>query len=117
MISVALSVLAISFSFVLALKILNALWLNPKRLEKFLRRQGLSGTPYRLLVGDILEIARMNKEALSTPMPEMSHDLGPRLLPLVVRSAEKCGEQIMHSLKYIDFGGLMFFFVLEVEQV
>ncbi|XP_020233596.2 LOW QUALITY PROTEIN: cytochrome P450 716A67 [Cajanus cajan] len=61
-------------------KVLNWLWLRPKRLERLLREQGLHGNPYKLLVGDMKEIAKMRSEALSKPI-NLSHDIVPRVLP------------------------------------
>ncbi|KVI05264.1 cytochrome P450 [Cynara cardunculus var. scolymus] len=49
---------------ILALYILNLLWLKPKKIEKFLRDQGLEGTPYRLLFGDLKEMKKMMIEAI-----------------------------------------------------
>ncbi|CAH2053700.1 unnamed protein product [Thlaspi arvense] len=42
-------------------------WLKPKMLESFLRRQGLVGTSYTPLVGDVRRTFRMLKEARSKP--------------------------------------------------
>ncbi|XP_076890127.1 cytochrome P450 CYP72A219-like [Bidens hawaiensis] len=61
-------------------KILNWLWFKPKKIEKFLRDQGLKGTPYRLLYGDLKEMALMTNEAKSKPM-NLTHDIVPRVLP------------------------------------
>ncbi|KAI7756179.1 hypothetical protein M8C21_027752, partial [Ambrosia artemisiifolia] len=36
-------------------RILNWLWFKPKKIEKFLKDQGLKGTPYRFLYGDLKE--------------------------------------------------------------
>ncbi|KAL1349856.1 hypothetical protein AAHE18_07G186200 [Arachis hypogaea] len=45
-----------------AWKLLNWLWLRPKRLEKLLRAQGLQGNKYRVLVGDSTEMINMIKK-------------------------------------------------------
>ncbi|KAK8469371.1 hypothetical protein PHAVU_005G063400 [Phaseolus vulgaris] len=37
-------------------KLVNWVWLRPKRMEKFLRAQGLQGNPYKLLIGDTREM-------------------------------------------------------------
>uniref|UniRef100_A0A0D3DWW4 Uncharacterized protein n=1 Tax=Brassica oleracea var. oleracea TaxID=109376 RepID=A0A0D3DWW4_BRAOL len=33
----------------------NWVWLRPKRLEKYLKKQGFSGNSYRILMGDMRE--------------------------------------------------------------
>ncbi|KAF5814705.1 putative secologanin synthase [Helianthus annuus] len=43
-------------------KLLNWAWLNPKKLEKSLREQGYKGNSYKLLKGDLIELATMVKE-------------------------------------------------------
>ncbi|KAL2331245.1 hypothetical protein Fmac_018826 [Flemingia macrophylla] len=61
-----------------AWKVLNWLWLRPKRLERLLREQGLQGNPYRLLYGDSKDFLRMRNEALSKPI-NFSHHIVPRV--------------------------------------
>ncbi|XP_019453527.1 PREDICTED: cytochrome P450 CYP72A219-like [Lupinus angustifolius] len=74
-----------------AWKVLNWLWLRPKKLERVLREQGLKGNPYRILVGDISEMLKMGKEAKYKTMT-LSHDIGPRVLPFVHQSVNKHGK-------------------------
>ncbi|OWM88551.1 hypothetical protein CDL15_Pgr002318 [Punica granatum] len=57
--------------------VLNWLWLRPKKLEKCLRQQGLTGNSYRFLFGDTKEISRSMKQALSAPIT-LSDDICPR---------------------------------------
>ncbi|KAK7324463.1 hypothetical protein VNO77_28023 [Canavalia gladiata] len=54
-------------------KLLNWLWLRPKRVEKVLRAQGLDGNAYKLLVGDAKEMIKMFKEAAKS-MSTLSND-------------------------------------------
>ncbi|RVW20257.1 Cytochrome P450 CYP72A219 [Vitis vinifera] len=42
-------------------------WLRPKKLERCLRQQGITGNSYRLLHGDVREMLRMISEANSRP--------------------------------------------------
>ncbi|KAK7271493.1 hypothetical protein RJT34_27443 [Clitoria ternatea] len=72
-------------------RVLNWLWLRPKRLEKLLKEQGLQGNPYKLLVGDSKEFLKMRKEALCKPM-NLSHDIVPRVSPYVLHSVNKHGK-------------------------
>ncbi|KAK7244044.1 hypothetical protein RIF29_38862 [Crotalaria pallida] len=57
-------------------RMLNWLWLRPKKLERLLREQGLQGNPYRILVGDLKELLKSKKETESKPMA-LSDDIGP----------------------------------------
>ncbi|XP_039686603.1 cytochrome P450 72A68-like isoform X5 [Medicago truncatula] len=77
--------------FILAWRILNWLWLKPKKLEKFLREQGLKGNSYRLLVGDMNDLLKMRKEATSKPM-NLSDDIVPRVFSFVQQSVAKHGK-------------------------
>ncbi|KAF1885439.1 hypothetical protein Lal_00029328 [Lupinus albus] len=74
-----------------AWKVLNWLWLKPKKLERLLREQGLKGNPYRILVGDVSDMLKMRKEAKYKPMT-LSHDIIPRVLPFVYQSVIKHGK-------------------------
>ncbi|XP_066306629.1 cytochrome P450 CYP72A616-like [Miscanthus floridulus] len=58
-------------------------WWTPRRLDRTLRAQGLKGTRYRLLTGDVRENARLNREARTKPLPLGSHDIIPRVLPML----------------------------------
>ncbi|XP_008226302.2 PREDICTED: cytochrome P450 CYP72A219-like [Prunus mume] len=73
-------------------KVVNWVWLKPKKLERYLRQQGLSGNSYRLLIGDLTDNSKMTKEALSKPM-EFSHDIVPYVLPLLQETFNKYGKK------------------------
>ncbi|XP_008798317.4 cytochrome P450 CYP72A219-like [Phoenix dactylifera] len=70
---------------------LEWVWWRPKRLERALRGQGLRGSRYRFLHGDLKETARLNKEARSKPMP-FSHDIVPRVSPIFHRAIKENGK-------------------------
>jgi len=74
-----------------AWKMLNWLWLRPKRLERLLREQGLQGNSYTLFVGDLKEFGKMRNEALSKPMNLFSHDIAPRVLSFIQHTVNKHG--------------------------
>ncbi|KAK1419753.1 hypothetical protein QVD17_29060 [Tagetes erecta] len=61
-------------------KILNWLWFKPKKIEKLLRDQGLKGTPYKFMYGDLKEMVHMTNEAKAKPM-SLNHDIAPRVSP------------------------------------
>jgi len=82
---------------IFAWRILNWLWLKPKKLEKLLREQGLKGNPYRLLVGDMKDLLKMRKEATSKPM-NLSDDIAPRVFSFVQQSVAKHGMSLLIPL-------------------
>lgn len=88
---------ALSFIFVTTLicawRVLNWVWLRPKKLEKRLRQQGLTGNPYRLLVGDLKESAKMIEEASSRPL-NLSDDIAQRVVPLFSQTMKNYGKSL-----------------------
>ncbi|XP_073312553.1 cytochrome P450 CYP72A219-like isoform X2 [Primulina huaijiensis] len=72
-------------------KMLNWVWLRPKRKEKQLRQQGFNGRSCRFLFGDFQEIFTMIKEAKSKPIT-LSNDIIPRVLPFVHESLRNYGK-------------------------
>jgi cytochrome P450 len=81
-----------------AARALEWAWFRPKRLERALRKQGLRGTVYRPLSGDLKENAKLNKEARAKPMP-LSHDIVTRVMPLFHRAMKEYG-----NLSFTWFG-------------
>ncbi|RID71610.1 hypothetical protein BRARA_C03537 [Brassica rapa] len=59
---------------------LKLVWFRPKMLESYLRRQGLSGTPYTPLVGDLKRNSSMMMDARSKPI-KLTDDISPRVVP------------------------------------
>ncbi|KAL3733967.1 hypothetical protein ACJRO7_023334 [Eucalyptus globulus] len=72
-------------------RVVNWTWLRPKRLEGFLRQQGLSGKRYTFLFGDLKEDSRLLRIANSKPIA-ISDDIKPRLLPFVHQSFQTYGK-------------------------
>ncbi|KAM0022049.1 putative 11-oxo-beta-amyrin 30-oxidase [Helianthus debilis subsp. tardiflorus] len=59
---------AISFAVVVVLcawKMVNMVWVRPKKLEKLLRNQGFKGNKYKFLFGDMKEFSMMIKQSKS----------------------------------------------------
>ncbi|CAK8534859.1 unnamed protein product [Lathyrus sativus] len=83
--------IVLSITLVWAWSMLNWIWLKPKKLEKLLREQGLKGNPYRLLVGDIKDLLKIQKEASSKPM-NLSDDIVPHVFPFAQQSVAKHGK-------------------------
>ncbi|CAN2060682.1 unnamed protein product [Malus fusca] len=76
-----------------AWRVLDWVWLKPRKLERCLRQQGLNGKPYRLFLGDTKENSMMLKQTQSKPIKHStSHDIAPRVIPfqhLIVNSYGK----------------------------
>ncbi|OWM88662.1 hypothetical protein CDL15_Pgr002429 [Punica granatum] len=88
-IGVGLAILALALSW--AWRVLNWLWLRPKKLERLLREQGFKGNPYRLLSGDLKESTKMLKESRSRPIG-LSDDPVPRIFPFGLQSVNTYGK-------------------------
>ena len=70
------------FLLIWAWRILNWAWFKPRRAEKLLREQGLSGNSYRVLFGDVKEMAQMGAKAKAKPM-DFTNDFVPRAVPFI----------------------------------
>ncbi|KAL7187003.1 hypothetical protein ACSBR1_037135 [Camellia fascicularis] len=77
--------------FYCALRVVYSIWWRPKTLEKLLKQQGIRGTSYKLLYGDIKEIKRLTQEAWSKPMP-LNHQIAPRVFPFFYHMVQKYGK-------------------------
>ncbi|KAI5661941.1 hypothetical protein M9H77_21264 [Catharanthus roseus] len=99
------------FLLLLVWKMLNSAWLKPKRLEKCLRAQGLTGNPYRLLVGDMKEYLFMLKEAQKKPI-SISDDIVPRVTPFFAEIINKYGNN-----SFCWFGQNPLVFLMDPELV
>ncbi|GMN57792.1 hypothetical protein TIFTF001_026903 [Ficus carica] len=73
-----------------AWKVVNWIWLRPKRLEKCLRKQGLKGNSYRIFSGDLKESTLMIKEAASKPI-NLSDDITTRVSPFLLQTMKNYG--------------------------
>ncbi|KAK2422927.1 cytochrome P450 72A68 [Trifolium repens] len=92
-------------------KVLNWLWLRPKKLEKLLREQGLQGNPYKILLGDTNDLFKMEKEARSKPM-NLSDDIAPRVIPYIQQSVKIHGKN-----SFVWFGMKPRVTLTEPEQI
>ncbi|KAE8100167.1 hypothetical protein FH972_018092 [Carpinus fangiana] len=71
--------------------VVHAIWWGPKRLEKQLRKQGVRGTSYKLLHGDVKEIKECSREACYKPMT-LDHQISPRVSPFFHELVQKYGK-------------------------
>ncbi|PQQ12896.1 cytochrome P450 CYP72A219-like isoform X1 [Prunus yedoensis var. nudiflora] len=90
---VALCVVWVSIVITLAWRVLNWVWLRPKKLEKCLREQGLAGNSYRLLFGDTKDLSKMLEQTQSKPIKlSTSHDIAPRVTPFSHQTVNSYGK-------------------------
>ncbi|KAI3731746.1 hypothetical protein L1987_62935 [Smallanthus sonchifolius] len=75
---------------VVAWTILKWVWVQPRRLERHLRLQGINGTSYKLLFGDTKEMRQMAKEANQNPI-KIHDDIIPRVMPFVYQATKTYG--------------------------
>ncbi|CAB4307571.1 unnamed protein product [Prunus armeniaca] len=88
-----LSVVWVSIVIAWAWRVLNWVWLRPKKLERSLREQGLTGNSYKLLFGDTKESSMMLDQAQSKPIKlSTSHDIAPRVMPFVHQTVNTYGK-------------------------
>ncbi|XP_058766155.1 cytochrome P450 72A68-like [Vicia villosa] len=100
-----------TLGLIIAWKVLNWLWLRPKKLEKLLREQGLHGNSYRILVGDVKDLFKMEKEAKTKSM-NLSDDIVPRVSPYIQKSVKIHGKN-----SFIWFGTKPRVTLTEPEQI
>ncbi|KAK4484644.1 hypothetical protein RD792_007233 [Penstemon davidsonii] len=78
-------------SITIAVKLLNWVWFRPKKLENFLRKQGLNGNPYRLLLGDMNDLIKVMKSEQSKSI-QFSDDLPSHIMPYYQQIINKYGQ-------------------------
>ncbi|KAL7610680.1 cytochrome P450 CYP72A219 [Lactuca sativa] len=76
---------------VYAWRIFNWIWLKPKKMEKFLREQGLNGNPYKFLFGDVKEMVQMTANAKLKPI-NLTDNIVPRVMPFMHNSLKTHGK-------------------------
>ncbi|KAL5768542.1 hypothetical protein ACOSQ2_015325 [Xanthoceras sorbifolium] len=68
----------------------SILW-KPKCLERQLKRQGIAGRSYKLLIGDMKEFVRMITQAWSKPI-NLTHQIVQRVDPFTLDNVQKYGK-------------------------
>ncbi|KAI3466005.1 hypothetical protein Pfo_022668 [Paulownia fortunei] len=87
-----LASILILVSITLAVKVLNWVWFRPRKLERFLRKQGLHGNPYRLFLGDMKDLIKVMKTEQPKTM-ELSDDVPSHILPYYHNIIDKYGKR------------------------
>ncbi|KAM6583577.1 hypothetical protein CsatB_010579 [Cannabis sativa] len=88
-----LNLLALSSLILLPYGVAKAfytIWWKPKSLERNFKQQGIKGTLYRPLVGDVKEYVTMITEAWDKPL-NLTHQIVPRVDPFTLATVQKYG--------------------------
>nr|UMZ08747.1 cytochrome P450 [Panax notoginseng] len=75
-----------------AWKVLDWVWVSPRKLEKSLRKQGFRGNSYRLFHGDQKEHSEMTRKATLKPI-NLSDEVVLRLRPFIHQTLHKYGKK------------------------
>ncbi|XP_021715017.1 cytochrome P450 CYP72A219-like isoform X1 [Chenopodium quinoa] len=75
-------------------KVLYSLWWKPKWLEKKLKQQGIKGTSYTFLTGDMKEWVKQVEDAWSKPA-NLNHQIAARVDPFTHSISQKYGKVSM----------------------
>nr|GLL22760.1 cytochrome P450 CYP72A219-like [Ipomoea trifida] len=86
-----------------ASRVVQWVWLKPRKVEKWLRQQGLNGSSYRVFYGDTKEMATLSAKAKSKPI-NLSDDILPRVLPFYHLAVTKYGAVVVLSAGGGDTG-------------
>lgn len=81
-------------------RMVNWVWIRPRKIEKCFRKQGLNGHPYRTLYGDTKEMAKLTKQAKLKPM-KLTDDILTRVLPFYHYTLNKYGK--IHLYFFLEF--------------
>ncbi|CAA0806622.1 cytochrome P450- family 72- subfamily A-polypeptide 7 [Striga hermonthica] len=90
-VNIASWVLGLAAAVVWLWKIVRWAWVEPRRMEAFLRKQGLRGNPYTFLFGDANEIAHLYRQANAEPI-DPSDDIVPRVMPFIKKTIQTYGK-------------------------
>ncbi|KAJ7948836.1 Cytochrome P450 [Quillaja saponaria] len=107
---IAISIVVITI-LRLGWKILNWVWLRPKRLERFLRDQGLQANSYKLLFGDLKLFSQMTEQAKSKPM-NAAGDILTRILPFHYQIVKNYGKN-----SFMWFGPTPMVIIMNPEEI
>ncbi|KAK6132571.1 hypothetical protein DH2020_033673 [Rehmannia glutinosa] len=87
-----LAPILILVSITMTVKVLNWVWFRPRKLERFLRKQGLHGNPYRVFLGDLKDFITVMKTEQPKTI-ELSDDVPPHIFPYYTNVMDKYGKR------------------------
>ena len=71
-----------------------AMWWRPRRIRKVFEEQKVPCLPSRSLYGNLPQFLQLNRDARALPMPTISHDIGPRIMPHLFEWSKTYGNSI-----------------------
>ena len=80
---------------VMVMKVLEAVWWRPKRLEEHFARQGIRGPPYKFFIGNVREMVALMLDSSSKSVPATAgnyHNILPRVLSFYTHWKKIYGE-------------------------
>ncbi|KAJ7981933.1 Cytochrome P450 [Quillaja saponaria] len=95
-----------------AWRVLNWLWLTPKKLERRLRKEGFQGNSYNFWYGDSKQMTKMIMEARSKPMNPSDDDIAPHVYPHVLQTIKNYGKN-----SFIWLGPILRVIIMDSEQI
>ncbi|KAL8046727.1 hypothetical protein ABFX02_08G192809 [Erythranthe guttata] len=98
--SLILTSILVAASVTWAVKLLNWVWFRPRKLEKFLREQGLNGKPYRPFLGDLKDYVTAAKSERRRRTIKLSDDIIPHLFTYYHEIINKYGKILMGGLVF-----------------
>eukprot|EP00250_Pteridium_aquilinum_P005042 c15200_g1_i1 orf=51-746(+) len=87
------------------------LWWRPRRTRRMFEAQGVKFLPGSFLYGNLHEFVAIAKNARSRPMPKISHDIAPRIMPHLFQWSQRYGELFAYR-----FGTQARFILTEPDQ-
>ncbi|KAH7443139.1 hypothetical protein KP509_02G021500 [Ceratopteris richardii] len=73
----------------------EALWLTPRRIKRVFERQGIKWLPFRILIGNLPELAALCEEAKSQPLSCIKHDYAAYAIPYYYRWIEEYSDNFV----------------------
>ncbi|XP_011624255.2 cytokinin hydroxylase [Amborella trichopoda] len=96
----AIFALAMVFSFLSVLvwmfqQGMSIYWWTPRRIKKYMEKQGVRGPKPSFLVGNLFDMASLLDKTTSSDMPYLTHDIVSRLLPHYILWSKLYGERFI----------------------
>lgn len=81
--------------------IFNSLWLQPQKIRKILRQQGIGGPPPSFLYGNVTEMENLVKQ--EKPKGPIKHDYTPIVLPYFDKWKKEYGPVFLYTMGNVPF--------------